>query len=276
MNKQDWDVLIILDACRYDYFEKHYKKFMSGKLKSMESVATDTVEWLVKTFNETYHDIIYVSASAFINSEIESKSEKYTFFANEKFFKIIDVWDSGLDEELGVVRAEVVNSEYKKYKLKYPHKKFILHYMQPHYPFVPLSIVNPDSRVGKRFASKSSWIKRSISKLFRFFHLNLLEIRNKFGSPTNQVFYLRRKYGDKRLREEYEKNLLYVLEKVGKILPEIDGKVVIIGDHGTLLGEHGKYGHFGHKRYKEILEVPYFEVEKSPIIKRTKRKIQKI
>jgi hypothetical protein len=262
MENRDWKVLIVLDACRYDYFEKNYKRFFKGKLKKMESVAVDTMEWLAKSFKGEYKDTVYISATPFINSITESRNEKYRFLASDKFFKVIDVWDTGWDEQIGVTRAEAVNSEYRRIKNKYPDKKFILHYLQPHYPFVPLSLADPESRVGKKIAHRRGWAKRSVVKLLKFFNINIMEIVNKFGTPTNQLFYLRKKYGNERLREEYEKNLLYVLKNISELLPEIDGMVAIIGDHGTLLGEHGKYGHAGQKRYREIVEIPYFEVER--------------
>ena len=59
--KDNWKVLIILDACRYDSFKKYYKKFLKGQLKKNISCATWTLEWLEKTFTKKYNDIIYVS-----------------------------------------------------------------------------------------------------------------------------------------------------------------------------------------------------------------------
>jgi len=44
--KEAWDCLIILGACRYDYFEKHYHQFFQGRLNEIFSVGTSTPDWL--------------------------------------------------------------------------------------------------------------------------------------------------------------------------------------------------------------------------------------
>jgi len=58
-------------------------------------------------------------------------------------------------------------------------------------------------------------------------------------------------------REAYESNLELVLKNI----PKLEGKTVISSDHGNLFGEHGQYGHPPNKNYKELIEVPYFEVK---------------
>ena len=67
---EDWDVIIILDACRYDYFKKTYPKFLKGKLKKVQSIASNTPGWLKKTFKDIYKNIVYVSANPHINSKM--------------------------------------------------------------------------------------------------------------------------------------------------------------------------------------------------------------
>jgi len=48
--EEDWDYLIILDACRYDFFSWMYSKYFEGKLIKAKSVGSCTVEWLIKSF----------------------------------------------------------------------------------------------------------------------------------------------------------------------------------------------------------------------------------
>ena len=70
---------MILDACRYDYFEKKYEKyFKKGKLKKVQSFSenaprTLTIDWLCKNFKEFYKDIIFISSNPIVNSKIEWK-----------------------------------------------------------------------------------------------------------------------------------------------------------------------------------------------------------
>ena len=47
-----------------------------------------------------------------------------------------------------------------------------------------------------------------------------------------------------------------------RLLPYLEGKIVISSDHGNCFGEHGVYGHPSGLRYKELVIVPYLEVEK--------------
>ena len=66
--QEDWDYLIILDACRYDYFEKFYGQYLSGKLEKRLSLGSSTREWRDRNFTGKYDDTIYISANPFINS----------------------------------------------------------------------------------------------------------------------------------------------------------------------------------------------------------------
>ena len=47
MMEEDWDFLIVLDACRFDYFSEFYGDFFDGKLEKKISAGCSTVEWLL-------------------------------------------------------------------------------------------------------------------------------------------------------------------------------------------------------------------------------------
>ncbi len=64
---EDWDHLIVLDACRYDYFEKVWQKYLPGKLRKKLSVGSTTVEWRDKTFTDYYGDVVYISSNPYIS-----------------------------------------------------------------------------------------------------------------------------------------------------------------------------------------------------------------
>ena len=50
---KEWDNLIILDGCRYDYFKSLYlKRKIKGTLHKMLSIGTHTVEFLIKSFRK--------------------------------------------------------------------------------------------------------------------------------------------------------------------------------------------------------------------------------
>lgn len=64
---EDWDILIILDACRYDVFEKVHGTYLDGELKKVRSEGSETREWLKKTWVDKY-DLSYYSANPYVNS----------------------------------------------------------------------------------------------------------------------------------------------------------------------------------------------------------------
>ena len=131
IQKVNWNVLIILDACRYDYFKKVYKDYLDGDVKKVLSPATRTIPWLKNVFHGRYDDIVYVSANPYINSIKELQG----FDAKRHFLKIIDVWNWWWDEERDVVHPSKVNQASLEAKSDHPHKRLIIHYIQPHAPY---------------------------------------------------------------------------------------------------------------------------------------------
>ncbi|KXB04317.1 hypothetical protein AKJ48_03015, partial [candidate division MSBL1 archaeon SCGC-AAA261O19] len=116
--EEEWDNLIILDACRYDYFERICDNYLSGNLKKVISPGSGTSEWLRRVFdNKKFDDIVYVSANPFINPRGSNLVEGFN--GRECFYKVIDVWDRGWDdeEELKKLQSEAfINA--KKFSLE--------------------------------------------------------------------------------------------------------------------------------------------------------------
>lgn len=97
--EEDWDHLIILDACRYDYFRRLYSNYLSGELRLALSPASDTREWIKKVFRNKYDEVVYVSANPHINSKGVDVAGN-GFDGREHFPRIVDVWDSGWEKRL--------------------------------------------------------------------------------------------------------------------------------------------------------------------------------
>lgn len=135
-----WDYLVILDACRYDYFEKLYKSYLKGKLSKVESEGTYTGEWLVKTFGDYYPDITYISGTPCINGKgipLNATTPEWNVYwkATEHFPKTVDVWNFAWSEEMKTVPPAGINEA--TILLDDDNKK-IVHYMQPHEPYLSL------------------------------------------------------------------------------------------------------------------------------------------
>jgi len=270
---EKWDYLIILDACRYDYFLKIHKKYLHGKLKKVLSTACCTHLWCERSFTEHYNDVVYISANPIINSKIEVKG----FKAKNHFFKIIDVWDWGWNENLGTVHPKKVNEAVQKFKDVYADKKLIIHYLQPHEPYVgfvqsdgfrrPTTGIVLGGMQSDNVSKYLGFLIRALSFLAKKLHVlgnrpswKIREFLNLH--PVTPMDAVRRKNGDAGLRLAYEKNLRIVLENVKILLEDLTGTIIITSDHGELLGEKGNYSH-GIKCIDPLLrEIPWFIVEK--------------
>jgi len=124
----------------------------------------------------------------------------------------------------------------------YPDKRFIIHYLQPHQPYVG-AIKLIDSIPGGRIGAKVFEVKWD-NKRDAFQMLKEGKISVDF------------------LWRAYISNLQYVLRYVEEILPYLKGKVVISSDHGEAFGTFDLfYGHPPNTPLLELIEVPWLEVE---------------
>lgn len=127
IEQEEWDYLIVLDGCSYEYFERLNR--IPGKLSCVISPATGTGMWAMRTWTRHY-DAVYISANPHINSSGYApvpNSGYMRIFDPSNFRRIIDVWNNKL-----WLMPEKVNS----YTISnmYPH--MIIHYLQPHAPFI--------------------------------------------------------------------------------------------------------------------------------------------
>ncbi len=213
------DTIIILDACRYDYYTKFRN---AGKFMSLGKTTHETIPRL---FSGKY-DHVYISGNPFINPKGAGPLSSATGYKpSEHFSSVIDVWDFGWSEELGTAPPWSVAEEAIKQQNK--GKRVVVHYMQPHFPF--------------------------ISKI----KLDIMHIRNE----RDEVLHGKRhdaiswKFPDaETVRKAYYYNLELVLKYA---LKTVNGVTVITADHGDLLGEKGVYGHPSTINDPELLEILY-------------------
>lgn len=285
--KEKWDYLIVLDACRYDVFSELYKNYLNGELKKVISLGRDTTEWCKESFKDKYDDVIYISANPYINSKVEIKG----FNAKNHFYKIIDIWNDGWSEELGTVHPREVNKAIKKVKNNYPKKRLIIHYLQPHEPYLGynLKLTYPKPQISlayvligiKNSQNNKSLILRQL--LIKTNFLNVIHfVANKLVgktqaykiylyirkllklTPVSPMDAVQRIVGYKGLRKLYIKNLEIVLEYVSEIIKDLHGTIIITSDHGELLGEDGFYGHgeVVPPSNPFLLEIPWLKIIK--------------
>ena len=221
--------IIILDACRYDYFEMLYSNFFDGNLMPARSPASCTLWWLKSCF-PYFYDITYYSA----NPHVNSVKSIYNYFGRDHFKEIVDVWRFGWSRELGTVPPKNVNTAY----IDRPPRcnTVIIHYVQPHFPpCFKINIKLPE----KKDPLDVKWIDVFLSELVKKGRMTLKEYRGL-----------------------YKENLIHVLRAVADLIPFIrNSRIIITSDHGEFLGENNCFLHPCHRSDHVLRVVPWFIVK---------------
>lgn len=229
---EDWDNLIILDACRYDSFVEH-ADLSNGKLEHRYSLGSATPEFTEKTFaDRRLGDTVYVGANTWflkLRDEINAAIHHFVDLQNG------DYEVTWINEELEVVTPETVTRHAQQVQSEYPDKRLIIHYLQPHHPFI--------GPTGEKYLSHQS--------------NSLMEVFREAGPDVDERL----------LRKAYNENLERVLKAVEDLLPELTGKTVVTADHGEMLGDRHEVvptRDYGHPKaiYNDILvKVPWYVVD---------------
>jgi len=235
--KKDWDNLIILDGCRYDMFKKINS--IPGRLEFIYSRGSSTGHFLIENFKgKSLLDTVYITANPMVN-----------YFVEDCFYEITPVWKDGWHESYNTVMPQTMVDYALKANKRVPDKRLIIHFMQPHYPFI-------DEETRRIVGEHDGILSRGLF----------------FGKETKhrqKVWTLLQtgRTNRKTVWEAYEKNLAIVLEHVKKLLAELKGKTVISSDHANLFGEWlfpiplKEYGHPGGIYKKSLIKVPWLIIE---------------
>ena len=283
--EEDWDHLIILDACRYDFFEKVYSDYLEGDLEKRKSVASSTPEWASKVFTGE-HGITYFSSNPFINdaglplNEIDwGSSCGYEWNATEHISNIIDVWHEGWDDELGTVTPEKMNEVVREHMDEVEEAdRTIIHHMQPHAPYITKGRGRKVEHIRKSFKEaketgeknerEDGGVLSAVGDAIRPRFERLVEdssLAMKLGrwlelNPAS-LFSVGRNGTREALEEYYEENLRLAMEEVQDLVKDLDGKVVVTSDHGEAFGEQGVWEHHIETHIPALVEVPWLEVK---------------
>jgi len=220
---EDWDNLVLLDACRYDMFEE--RNTLRGRLETRESRGSSTPEFLKgNVAGRELTDVVYITA----NPQLHRNRDIF----DAQFHYIDNVWSSsGWDDEFRTVRPEVVTDAAKRAAERFLHKRLLVHYMQPHYPFI--------GEIGRQLVPGQN--------------LNL----------WNEVAEQNISISDSRLWDAFKEYLDISLPSVGELMDSIDGRTVVSSDHGQLMGERlfpipiRHYGHPLGVHMAELIKVPW-------------------
>ncbi len=224
---EDWDYLIIIDACRYDMFSR----FVIKDVPFVISGGSTTQEWIEWNFNGKFDDIIYISS----NPRFSDFNLIKTFGINP-FFKVVKVWDFGWDDKLKTVLPEEITKATLNTIKKYPHKRMIIHFNPPHRPYIGdmefIEIMN-----GIRNNPKYAKLNLEGTELWDVIKAGEISL--------------------KRVWIAYIRTLKLVMKEVYNLVEYLNGKVVITSDHGNLMGEFMKFSHIPFLRVKHLVKVPW-------------------
>ncbi|WP_312911793.1 hypothetical protein [Natronosalvus caseinilyticus] len=197
-----------------------------GKVHSNSS---HTREFIKRNFTGVdCRDTVYVTASPqFADFELS-------------FAHIEHVWQNNWNENIRTVRPEHVTKAAIDLDNEYPNKRLIIHYMQPHYPFIGPTgrEIDEQATFGPNRESKYSsvWVQLSAGQI-----------------------------SEATVRTAYRENLELVLSEMDRLQSELTGKIVLTSDHGNLYGKRvcwlpiRIYGHPPGIHDPELTAVPWVE-----------------
>lgn len=231
--EMDWDNLVILDACRYDMFKE--VNFLTGKLGYIYSKGSSTGHFLTENFKgKFFGDTVYLTSNPLVD-----------YYVKYCFYKTIPVWKKGFHEPLQTVLPQTVVDYALKAQKDFPHKRLIVHFMQPHFPFLGKS--------RQKIGSQEGVLSRGLFYGGKTKHTQTVWLLFRKGKLDKDTVW-----------DAYRENLLIVLDYVKKLVKDLKGKTVISSDHANLFGEWlfpfplKEYGHPGGIYKKSAIKVPWF------------------
>lgn len=123
---EDWDNLILLDACRYDDYVRMTP--FDGQVERRTSRGTSSDQFVYGNFHgKTCHDLVYVSGNQwYLQLQDTGKlgSEVHAYHDIER-----DAFDGYVPSPQQTTEAALEMAD------QYPNKRLLIHYMQPHKPY---------------------------------------------------------------------------------------------------------------------------------------------
>lgn len=210
---RDWDVLVILDACRVDLLDEVADEydFLENR-DTFHSLSSYSLGWMNRTFTPEYAEEMartaHVSGNPFTQDALDASD----------FLELDEVWQYGWDDSVSSIPPRPVTDRAITAARTHQPDRLIVHYMQPHIPFIThpelcFQTTNPD----------------------------------EWGEVASETVWDRVRAGDvsyDQMWEAYLDNLRVALDDVELLLDNIDAETVAItADHGNAVGEYGLYGH---------------------------------
>lgn len=227
--ERDWDVLVVLDACRYDLFtefvSEHQVYQYINDISSIRSVGSTTRHWIPRTFTGAPESLVsnthYVTCTSYAEETLDES----------RLHQVDHVWKYAKNPEYGLANPQAVTDAAIDAFRTSSADRIVLHYIQPHAPFLHC--------------------------------LGKYDSLNVGSGNTQQVWWglENGEYDREEVWNDYGQNLLRGLDEVHTLVRNTEGKVVITSDHGNGLGECGVYGHPPTTFIGAVRKVPWVEID---------------
>lgn len=224
---EEWDTLVILDACRFDSF--HEQNPFDARVRKVHSNATHTSEFLAKNFGGQHPEIVYTTASPQVAN------------CRGQFAHVKHVWRTHWDEDHRTVLPHDVTDAALEAHRTYPDKRHVVHYMQPHYPFIGPT----GDLLGPHATFTGGLRERTYANIWDQLCAGKVDVND--------------------VKKAYEENLSVVLPEIDRLINDIDDLVVLTSDHGNLFRERVSWlpvricGHPPRLPHPKLTAVPWVE-----------------
>jgi len=230
LERKEWDVLIVLDCCRYDAFMQVIDSYSSinGTCLKVDSEALNTKQWYEYHWQPkaVHNDITIITAHPSIYRYVH---KYHKFFGDWNIIKLKEHSDTNWMHPNLTMKPFIDQQKIDR--------KYLVHLIPPHLPYI--------GNEGKNFLEKFEWPHDS-----RHLTHSIYDIVTKYGCE----------YGWEELWEYYIENLKISLNSIFYYIPFIKGRIILTADHGEIIGPK-LYGH-GKDGYSELKYVPWFEVKR--------------
>lgn len=235
--------LIVFDALRYDYAAEILPLYLKGEMSPVWSAGHDTFEYGRLCWGDRVYDDWYVAGAVPFNDEANFEDNYLTqlyegWRPDETLLNLQEAWKDAWDRSLGTVNPDELTDIARSHLDK---DRLVVHYFQPHAPYIG---------------------RRSLLG-----HTHNDDAEPLSGDPVDKPLWERVKSGAVSkdwLRQAYRSN---IHRGVNASLPliedlvEQDRRVVVMADHGELLGKyHNRLVSHPRLSMPQIRRVPWMEV----------------
>lgn len=225
---KDWDVLLILDACRKDLFDSIGEEFgYQTPVNYIWSVGSSSRDWMENTFTEAWSHRL--KNTAYITGNVWTHNS----LRDDLVGKVDEVWKYAFDEELSTVPPRPLVDQAIRTARSDDFDRIVVHFMQPHHPFLHEPNLDPGGMT-------RPWEKSED-------RANIWRVYENGGIEKSELW------------EAFKENLRIVLSEVELLRENIDADTLVItADHGNSL-RWPIYGHPMNMPLPSLRRVPWIE-----------------